>query len=398
MVDAGPRQAKSSRSTALESRMRGAVWWLIATHDPVREPHAEVVIRAGNWRTGYIGYLWASLIMLESIAVTASGSPLQTDLSWLVSVLLSRSALEILVGVVFLYLGAEVLVKGASRLALGMGVHAAVAGVTIVAFATTTPELFVSIMSTLDYSADLGLNAIIGSNIANIGLVLGVSALIRPLSIDPEVIRQHLPFMVGASVLLVVLGWDGWLTPTDGALLLVGLVAFTTLVYRQATTGEESAHAVADGGEVQSAELRDVGLLVAGLVLLLVGSRGLIDGGVETLKLFGVDSRIIGLTVLALGTSLPELAASAVGAYRGESEFSVGNVVGSNIYNVLAVLGLLAAMTGVMVPVSATGFEFPALLAFTAVAIAAMVRGSKVTRLDGVVLLAGYGLFVSMMV
>lgn len=334
--------------------------------------------------------------MVESLAVAASHEPLQVTTSWLVTVLLSRSTAEILVGVLLLYLGAEVLVKGASNLAVGLGVHAAIAGVTVVAFATTTPELFVSIMSTIEYTGDLGLNAIIGSNIANIGLVLGISALIRPLSIDPSVVRQHLPFMVGASVLLVVLGWDGWLTSTDGAVLLVGLVAFTALLYRQAT-GSDSPTVVADGGEVQSAEFRDVLLLVAGLGLLLVGSRGLIDGGVATLSKFGVDSRVIGLTVLALGTSLPELAASAVGAYRDESEFSVGNVVGSNIYNVLAVLGLLAAMTGIIVPVSATGFEFPALLAFTAIGIAAMVRGHEVTRLDGVVLLAGYGVFVSLM-
>lgn len=335
--------------------------------------------------------------MVEPVAAAAATPPLAVDLSWLATVLLSRSAMEILVGVVFLYLGAEVLVKGAARLTIGLGVHAAVAGVTVVAFATTTPELFVSILSTLDYSGDLGLNAIIGSNIANIGLVLGVSALIRPLAIDPSVVRQHLPIMVGASVLLVVLGWDGWLTPADGALMLVGLVAFTVMLYRQAG-GDDAPAVAADGGEVQSVEMRDVGLLVAGLVLLLIGSRGLIDGGVATLTKLGVGSRIIGLTVLALGTSLPELATSAIGAYRNETEFSVGNVIGSNIYNVLAVLGLLAAMTGVMVPISANSFEFPALMAFTAVAIAAMVRGNEVTRLDGVVLLAGYVIFVATMV
>lgn len=333
------------------------------------------------------------------VAVTSTVSalaPVQSDLSWLATVVTSLSALKIIVGVVLLYLGAEAIVAGASRLAVGLGVHAAIAGVTVVAFATTTPELFVSILSSLDYSAGLGLNAIIGSNIANIGLVLGVSALIRPLSVDAEVIRRHLPFMVGAALLLVVLGWDGWLTGTDGILLLVGLVAFTVMLFRQVSEEKEAAVA-ADGGEVQSVRARDVGYLVGGLALLLVGSRSLIDGGVETLSMLGVSSRIVGLTVLALGTSLPELAASAVGAYRDESDFSVGNVVGSNIYNVLAVLGLLAAMTSVMVPVSANGFEFPALLAFTAIAIAAMVRGHEVTRLDGAVLLAGYGVFIALM-
>jgi cation:H+ antiporter len=298
-------------------------------------------------------------------------------------------AVLVCVGVAALYLGAEALVRGATRLALGIGLRAAVVGVTVVAFATTTPELFVAVLAGAGYSTALGLGAVVGSNIANVGLVLGVAALVRPFDVDGEVLRRHVPFMLGATVLLVVVAVDGRVSAVDGAVLLVALAAFTaTLLLRS------GGH----GTSVRSAAPRDVLLIGAGLFFLLVGARALIEGGTGLLAGFGVPSRVVGLTVLALGTSLPELATSVVSARRDEGAVSVANVVGSNIYNVLAVLGVLALFVPVDVPRAVVAVDLPALVAFTVVGVALMIHGRDVSRLDGALLLVGYVSFVVVLV
>ncbi|SFR37400.1 calcium/sodium antiporter [Halogeometricum limi] len=309
-----------------------------------------------------------------------------------VAAVFSVEAVLLVLGIVALYFGAELLVEAASRLAVGFGVRAAIVGVTVVAFATTAPELAVVLLSGFSYTTDLGLGAIVGSNIANIGLVLGISALVSPLDVDDGVLARHVPFMVGAAVLLVVLGADGSLSSMDGVVLLTALAVFTGyLLYRIRATTPDSVpvESVDVGGDV-SVRARDVLTLLGGLVLLLVGSRWLIQGGQGLLESWGFDERFIGLTVLAFGTSLPELAASVLSAARDESEFSIGNVVGSNIYNVLAVLGVLAILVPVRVPASTVGVDFPALLVFTAAIVAVMVSGRTVSRLEGTLLVGGY--------
>ncbi|SDM75364.1 cation:H+ antiporter [Halogranum gelatinilyticum] len=309
-------------------------------------------------------------------------------------VLLSTNTLYLVVGILLLYLGAELLVDGAARLALGFGLKAAIVGVTVVAFATTTPELFVAILSGLDYSTSLGLGAIIGSNIANIGLVLGIAALIRPLSVNEDVFREHVPFMVLAAVLLVGLGLDGTLGRFDGGVFLLLLAAFTGyLFYRmQQTEGEVESDEV-DLDEDVDPKLMDFAKLGGGLLLLLLGSRWLIQGGQGALEALGFGPRFVGLTVLAFGTSLPELAASVVSAARGEEELSIGNVVGSNIYNILAVLGVLALMVPLNVPTDTLSFDFPVLIVFTFGIIAIMLNNRDISRLDGGVLVGGYLVF-----
>ena len=296
-------------------------------------------------------------------------------------------------GVALLYVGAELLVSGAGDLALAVGLKASTVGVTVVAFATTAPELFVSLLGAVTVSTDIGLGAIVGSNIANIGLVLGVSAIIRPLDVSETVLRRHMPFMVLAALLLVGLGWDGRVGFADGLVLLAALVVFTATILRRVQQNQ-SAISDAERDEMPDAKARDVAAVVGGIVALVLGSRWLIDGGESLLSAAGFSDLFIGLTVLALGTSLPELAASVVSAYRGESEFSVGNVVGSNIYNILAVIGVVTLVTPIGVGSGVRGFEFPALLAFTAGAVALMSYGDRVTRADGVVLTAGYGAFL----
>ena len=296
-------------------------------------------------------------------------------------------------GAALLYAGAELLVKGAGDLALAVGLKASTVGVTVVALATTAPELFVSVLGAITVSTDTGLGAIVGSNIANIGLVLGVSALIRPLDISQTVFERHVPFMMLAALLLVGLGWDGRIGAVDGLLLLAALVAFTAVVMRRVQQ-TQSGISDAERAEMPDARARDAAAVVGGIVALVFGSRWLVEGGQTLLSAAGFSDIFIGLTVLALGTSLPELAASVVSAVRGEAEFSVGNVVGSNIYNILAVIGIVAVITPIGVSPGVRGFEFPTLLAFTALLVGLMYRSERISRLDGGVLVAGYVLFI----
>jgi len=311
-------------------------------------------------------------------------------------VLLGSPLTELLLlagGAALLYAGAELLVKGASDLALAVGLKASTVGVTVVAFATTAPELFVSLLGAVTVSTDTGLGAIVGSNIANIGLVLGVSALIRPLDISQTVFERHVPFMILAALLLVGLGWDGQIGALDGVFMLAVLVAFTAVVLRRVQQTQSSISAAEREG-MPDARLRDAAFVVVGIVALVLGSRWLVEGGQSLLSAAGFSDIFIGLTVLALGTSLPELAASVVAAIRGEADFSVGNVVGSNIYNVLAVLGIVAVITPISVSADVRGFEFPALLVVTALVVGLMSRGKRISRVDGAVLVATYGGFI----
>ncbi|MFD1563695.1 calcium/sodium antiporter [Haloarchaeobius amylolyticus] len=314
--------------------------------------------------------------------------------------MLSGTPLDLLLlagGIVALYGGAELLVAGAGRLALGIGLRAATVGVTVIAFATTAPELFVSAIGALRVSSDIGLGTIVGSNIANIGLVLGVATLIKPLQISDRVVRRHVPVMVLATVLLVALGANGQLGRLEGALLLLVLAGFTAGILHYANA--ESAPMVdePDADAASGVSERDVALVVGGLVALVIGSRWLVAGGTGLLSTLGVSDLVIGLTVLALGTSLPELAASVVGAIRGHASFAVGNVVGSNIYNILAVLGVVALITPIEVAPTTLRFELPFLVAFTLLLVGLLIYRQQFTRIDGVILVGGYVGFIALL-
>ena len=300
-------------------------------------------------------------------------------------------------GVGLLYLGAELLVAGARDLALAIGLKASTVGVTVVAFATTAPELFVAVLGALTVSTDIGLGAIVGSNIANVGLVLGVAALIRPLQVSDTVLERHVPFMLLAAFLLVALGWDGRIGPREGVVLLVALVGFTLVVLRRIQRTQAGITAVEREG-MPDANPRDVAAVVGGIAALVLGSRWLIEGGRELLAAAGFTDLFIGLTVLAIGTSLPELAASVVAAVRDEASFSVGNVVGSNIYNVLAVIGILALVAPIEVSAGVRAFEFPALIGFTVLLVGLMYRGRRLSRLDGGILVVAYASFIYVLI
>jgi cation:H+ antiporter len=311
--------------------------------------------------------------------------------------LVSTDTAYLLGGILLLYLGAELLVDSASSLAIGFGIAPATVGVTVVAFSTTAPELFVSFIGGIGISDDIGLGNIIGSNIANIGLVLGASALVEPLSVDSKLLRRHGPFMLAAAVLLVVLGSDGTLGQFDGAGMLALLAVFTGYMLYQSRSGDDEA-VVPEEMQVESASgsvgPRQLAALVGAGVCLLVGSAGLVRGGTGLLRSFGFGDLFIAITVIAFGTSLPELATSLVSSLRDEAEFSIGNVIGSNIYNVLAVIGLLAVVNPLSVKTSVQTLHFPVMLAFTVGAMGLMAYGRRISRYSGVALVGAYAGFV----
>lgn len=330
----------------------------------------------------------------------------------------------VVVGIGLLYLGAESLMKGTAGMVDAVGMSAALAGVTVIAFATTAPELSVVLFASFGGAETIGLGTIVGSNVANIGLVLGVSALIRPLDVSSDAIRQHLPFVIVAAVLLVGFGWDGQLGVVAGVVMLVALAGFSFVLVRGVDDeGPNDADLAADGGTPvdttdaadtgtddttaadpraadagttdtvrlrDAVRLRDFAFLFGGVLLLMVGARRLIAGGETLMLAFGASERLVGVTIVALGTSLPELAASVVAALRGENDFSVGNVLGSNVYNVLAVVGLMLFVTGASVPDAMVRIDFPVLLAVTALLAGILLGRRRVSRVAGLGLVAAY--------
>ena len=310
--------------------------------------------------------------------------------------LLSTDTLYLLGGILLLYLGAELLVNSASSLAIGHGIAPATVGVTIVAFSTTAPELFVSVVGGIGISDDIGLGNIIGSNIANIGLVLGASALVQPMAVNSKLLWRHGPFMLGAAVLLVFLGRDGTLSSLDGATMLLLLAVFTGYMLYESRSGTDSVvpDEIAVEDDDGSTNVRQIALLVGAGVCLLGGSIGLVQGGTGLLRSLGFADLFIAVTVIAFGTSLPELATSVVSAVRDEADFSVGNVIGSNIYNVLAVVGLLAVLNPLTVKSSVQTFHFPIMIAFTVGVVGLMAYSRHISRWSGIALVGGYFGFI----
>lgn len=302
-------------------------------------------------------------------------------------------------GFVVLVLGAEWLVRGASSIATRLGVSALVIGLTVVAFGTSMPELAVNLYSATSGATDVAIGNIIGSNIANILLILGISSLIAPLAIQTTTVRWELPFAFLAMVLVLVMGSDvaldgaasNALTRTDG-LALIGLFGvFMFYIFAIATKGEPQPDATAPTLSVPAA----VGLIAVGLAGLVLGGKLLVDNAVILARAVGLSEAVIGLTVVAVGTSLPELATSVVAAMRREIDIAVGNIVGSNIFNVFWILGLTASV----VPLPATpSFAFDAtvgILATLGLFLAVFVgqRGT-IERWQGGVFVAAYVLYV----
>lgn len=299
------------------------------------------------------------------------------------------------VGLLLLYFGAEYMVSGSSRFALSLGIRPLVIGMTIVALATSMPEMMVSLTAVLKGTSDLAAGNIIGSNVANIGLILGAAAMLAPMQVAKDTLKKDIPIMLAASVLLFLFALDGQLGFWDGLILVSGLAAFISycvlgsrregiaLPANDETVAEEKRH-----------RSRDIILILVGIVGLGIGAELMVRSAITIARGFGLSDIVIGMTIVALGTSLPELAASMMGAWKGEMDLSVGNVIGSNIFNLLFVLGACSMIRPIPIEPSILRFELPLMLLFSFALLPLIGRRMMLGRTEGGLLLLGYLMFV----
>jgi cation:H+ antiporter len=307
-------------------------------------------------------------------------------------------------GFAVLVLGGELLVRGGSNLGRAVGLSRLVIGLTIVAACTSAPEMAVTVAASLAGNSGLAVGNVVGSNIFNVLFILGVSAVATPLIVRSQLIRLDIPAMIGVTVVLLALALDGAVSVLDGALLLLLMVAYTAWVLRIGRRTEDPTEDPAAGprsGDPAGtprgkAVLASVGLIAVGVALLVVGARWLVDAAVTVAGALGVSDLVIGLTVVAAGTSLPELATSVIAALRGERDIAVGNIVGSNIFNIGAVLGVAAVVSdgGVPVAASVVRFDLPVALAVAVALLPVAFTGFVLHRWEGALLVAYYGAYV----
>jgi len=310
-------------------------------------------------------------------------------------------------GLVVLVLGAEALVRGASRLAGAIGISPLVVGLTVVAFGTSAPEMAVSVKSAYSgqAGADIAIGNVVGSNIFNVLLILGLSAAVAPLAVAQKLVRFDVPLVIAVSVLVLALALDGAISRWDGALLFAGILAYTTFAIVKARSESESVSreylaafgARTRGGPAVAFQLALIGV---GLGMLVLGAGWLVDGAVTMARSMGVSELVIGLTIVAAGTSLPEAATSITASIRGERDIAVGNIVGSNLFNMLCVLGLaaLVAPDGVEVAASALRFDIPVMIAVSIACLPVFFTGYVIARWEGWLFLGYYGLYMLFLV
>jgi cation:H+ antiporter len=318
----------------------------------------------------------------------------------------SMTFIYLLAGLVLLVAGAEVLVRGAAKLAAHFGIPPLIIGLTVVAFGTSAPETAVSVQAAFNGSGDLAIGNVIGSNIANVLLILGITALVAPLLVSRQLIRLDVPIMIGASLVTYALALDGSLSRLDGALLFAGIIAYTSFLIissRKSKAPAADEFSVEYGPEAAPkpyATLLNLALIIAGLVLLVSGSNFLVTGAVSLARALGLSELVIGLTVIAIGTSLPELATSVMAAFKGERDIAVGNIVGSNIFNLLSVLGLaaLVAPSNIAVAANALSFDFLVMIAVAIACLPIFFNGYAINRWDGGLFVAYYGLYTGYLI
>lgn len=317
---------------------------------------------------------------------------------------MAMQALMFLLGLAALVVGAEALVRGASRLAVSWGISPLVVGLTVVAFGTSAPEMAVSVDAALSGTADIALGNVVGSNIANVLLILGLSALIAPLVVHEQIIRQEIPIMIGASLIVVAMALDGMIGRVEAALLFLLVVAYTVFLVVQSRRASQAA-SDEFAGEISRARWDrhwavQVAMVFVGLGLLVLGANWLVDAAVAVARVMGISDLVIGLTVVAVGTSMPEIATSLIAAWRGQRDIAVGNVVGSNIFNLLAVLGAagLVSESGLGVPDAARNFDLWVMLAVAFACLPILLTGREIARWEGAVFIAYYAAYVAYLV
>ena len=302
-----------------------------------------------------------------------------------------------IVGLLFLIIGAEALVRGASRSASVLGISPLVIGLTVVAFGTSSPELAVSIKAALSGQANIALGNVVGSNIFNVLFILGISSLIVPLVVSRQLMRIDVPLMILVSILVLFFSFDGTISFIDGIILFVGLIIYVWFLIQQsrkesaAVNAEYNKEFVVDGfSKIDWA--KNIGLVIGGLLLLVIGSRWLVESAVSFAQYMGVSELVVGLTIVAAGTSLPEVVTSIIAALRGERDIAVGNVVGSNIFNIMGVLGIssIVAPSGIEVSTALVGFDIPVMIVVALACFPIFFTGGIISRKEGVLFLLYY--------
>ncbi|CAI8728259.1 calcium/sodium antiporter [Pseudomonas sp. IT-P176] len=305
--------------------------------------------------------------------------------------------LQLLCALLLLVAGAELLVRAAVRLAAHLRVRPLVIGLSMVAFGSSAPQMAVSLQAALGQSSDIAVGSVIGSNIFNILVTLGLSALIIPLRVARQLVRLDIPLLIGASLLVFALAWNEQLSALDGGVLLAALALYLGLLWRQSRPTTRPSRPTADAP--RTPWLSSVLLMLAGLGLLVFAGHLLLDATVALASKLGLSERIIGLTVVAVSTSLPQLATSLIAALRGQRDIAVGNVIGGNLFNLLGVLGITALLAPVPLSVSpnALDFDLPVMLGVTLLCLPVFYSGYRITRAEGLLFLAlylAYGLHV----
>ena len=302
-------------------------------------------------------------------------------------------------GITMLYYGAEWLVRGASSLALKYGIRPLVVGLTVVALGTSMPEFVINFFAAAQNEDALALGNIVGSNICNIALILGTTALILPLTVTPSTLRKEYPFMMSVMTLFYFLSWDGVVNNFDGVVLVTGLVGF--LVFLVVDARRYDRNDILEDVPIESRSVlstrRKMLFLLGGMVFLATGAHFMVDAAVTIATTLGVDPAVVGLTVMAFGSSLPELAASLVGAVRNEADLSIGNILGSNLLNILFVVGLISLVKPLRVDVQSLSIHFPVMLGVGIILFPIAWTDYRISRLEGGVLLScfiGYMIYL----
>jgi cation:H+ antiporter len=301
--------------------------------------------------------------------------------------------LFILGGSVGLFIGAEGLVRGASSLAIRLGISPLVVGLTVVAFATSSPELVVSIKAAIEGNPGIVVGNVVGSNICNIALILGVAAMISPIRVKTQVIRREIPIMIIVSLLLLLILANDSISRVEGFFLVAGIIAYIILGYKYSIKQKDDEEIIKEFEEsipkTPYKIWQSIIFIIVGLGLLVVGSNLFVDGAVAIAENFGVSQAVIGLTIVALGTSLPELTTSVVASFKNENDIAIGNAVGSNVFNVLSILGISSLIN----PISNTGvtmIDLSIMMFFTILILPLSRSKFTLRRWEGALLFAGY--------
>lgn len=309
---------------------------------------------------------------------------------------MTREVLLFVGGVGVLYFGAEWLVRASARLAVSLGMSPIVLGLTVVSMGTSAPELVVSLVSAMGGNSDLAMGNVMGSNLANIGLVLGVSAIVKPLNVSGRVVTREVPVMLVITALLLPLIWDLKITRLEGVAMLLVLVAYLWFVFwttkdeDEEVLGEFAHFAEEAVGLTPWAAARDLGLIFMGISGLVLGALAIRESAVVLAEAMGISELVIGLILVSVGTSLPELATSLVATMRDEADIAVGNIIGSNVFNIAAVLGITATVTPLSVSPEVLSIEFPAVMLMSVLLLPIVRANLTIQRAEGIVLLGTY--------